>query len=198
MSKAATDRTAPCAAAAGPAAAGPITGARKPKTPANASDAEAVMLLSKEAKIDASPAAASPAETPVRAAAPATAAAVFWVSPATESAASANCFFAQSATTSTPILTNCDTTDCASDCRTWRKFLVPSIIPVRPEESDVDIESTSLFMGATICSTDCVITRWLSCAYLASSLDILFKTCWRCLSVNPAICDFSLSSDCSA
>ncbi len=45
--------TAPCAAAAGPAAAGPMTGERKPKTPAKVSEAEAVMLFSIDVRIEA-------------------------------------------------------------------------------------------------------------------------------------------------
>src|SRR3974377_2219448 len=57
MSNAAAPRTAPCAAAAGPAAAGPMTGARKAKTPPKASPASTAIAFNALAIMPPSPAA---------------------------------------------------------------------------------------------------------------------------------------------
>jgi hypothetical protein len=59
------------------AAAGPMTGERKPKMPANVSPAEAKMLFSTAEMVDADAAAAPTDSAPVRAATPAVTAAVF-------------------------------------------------------------------------------------------------------------------------
>ena len=75
--------TVACAAAAGPAANGPMIGARKPKTPAKASAADDRIERTIVAPCEASDAAAPACSAPVRAATPAVVADVWVASIAT-------------------------------------------------------------------------------------------------------------------